>query len=285
MSARKKLSIIIPVCEMEGRLSNLKHTIMSFNDNRVEIVLVNDIKNDNTSRELHDLAKNKEEIILIEGRYGNPGGARNAGLNVAKGDWIIFADSDDVQHVSRIILDIDRLHDADVIIGNFEICNEKTGKSAQYLTQNDFNRIALKPGIWRFVFKSNAIKGIRFPEISLGEDQVYLSRIYFEKFQISYSTQLYYSYFVGNSNQLTSKKNNIRDLTIALFEIIHQLHSRNSSFNQVLNAKLILSIFKHGSIGQKKVLIFYLIKNLRYLLISTYWLAYVCLRIITEHKK
>jgi len=285
MSARKKLSIIIPVCEMEGRLSNLKHTIMSFNDNRVEIVLVNDIKNDNTSRELHDLAKNKEEIILIEGRYGNPGGARNAGLNVAKGDWIIFADSDDVQHVSRIILDIDRFHEADVIIGNFEICNKKTGKSSQHLTKNDINRVALKPGIWRFVFKSVIIKGIRFPEISLGEDQVYLSQIYFEKFRITYSTDLYYSYFVGDSNQLTSKKNNVEDLTIALFQIINQLQSRNSSFNQVLNAKLILSIFKHGSLGQKFFLTLYMIKNFRYLLISTYWISYVFVRTITDHKQ
>ena len=270
---------------MEGRLSNLKHTIMSFNDNTVEIILVNDIKNDDTSRELHDLAKNKEEIILIEGKYGNPGGARNAGLNIAKGDWIIFADSDDVQHVSRIILDIDRFHEADVIIGNFEICNEKTGKSAQHLTKNDIKRIALKPGIWRFVFKSITIKGIRFPEISLGEDQVYLSRINFEKIRITYSTQLYYSYFVGNSNQLTSKKNNIENLTIALFQIINQLHSRNSSFNQVLNAKLILSIFKYGSFGQKKVLTLYMIKNFRYLLISTYWIFYVCLRTIMDHKQ
>lgn len=104
----KKLSIIVPVYNMatEGKLnycldSLVGQTIRGLYD--YEILCVDDASTDDSLEILLDYQKRYPELVCV---IPNPvnlrqGGAKNAGLRVAQGEWIGFIDSDD--WVSRTI--------------------------------------------------------------------------------------------------------------------------------------------------------------------------------------
>ena len=98
----KKLSIIVPVYNMatEGKLnycldSLVGQTIRGLYD--YEILCVDDASTDDSLEILLDYQKRYPELVCV---IPNPvnlrqGGAKNAGLRVAQGEWIGFIDSDD----------------------------------------------------------------------------------------------------------------------------------------------------------------------------------------------
>lgn len=88
-------SIIIPVYNAEKYLSECINSIIKQNFNDYELILVNDGSKDNSLSICNDFQKRDDRIILINQKNGGPSSARNAGLNYAKGKYIMFVDSDD----------------------------------------------------------------------------------------------------------------------------------------------------------------------------------------------
>jgi len=88
-----KLSIIIPHYNMSGHLKKLLDTIPCSED--VQTIVIDDRSNEFLD-EYETLKSNYPDVIFVrnEGAKG-AGAARNVGLKIAKGDWILFADSDD----------------------------------------------------------------------------------------------------------------------------------------------------------------------------------------------
>lgn len=207
---RTLLSIICPVSQMAGRLEHLEKWLCSLATNDVQVIIVHDKRDEDTSRQLRDLIDGQWafEVMFIEGHFGSAGVARNQGLEVLKGEWVCFWDSDDAPHVERVLDAIHSFPSHEVIVGQFEFRRiMSTGKYRVFSSKpvRDLLDIVPNPGLWRFIFRTHAIKGILFPEFPLGEDQAFLAQVRWDSIQLHITNQVLYTYNVGGENQLTSQ--------------------------------------------------------------------------------
>lgn len=90
-----KFSVIIPVYKAEDTLRRCVDSLLKQNRTDAEIILINDGSPDSSGEICKEYAESFNEIKYIEKENGGVGSARNAGLEVAEGDYILFVDSDD----------------------------------------------------------------------------------------------------------------------------------------------------------------------------------------------
>lgn len=93
-----RFSIIVPVYNVEEYLDDALRSIMNQNYFDYEIILVNDGSTDESLNICKLFAKQNDNITVIDKPNGGLSDARNAGLDVAKGEYIYFFDPDDYIH-------------------------------------------------------------------------------------------------------------------------------------------------------------------------------------------
>ena len=94
-SKRPYLSIISPCYNVEEYVVQTISSVLGQSYQDWEYILVNDGSTDNTSQILDEFASKDSRIKVIHKMNGGVSSARNIGIEVAKGEWIIFLDSDD----------------------------------------------------------------------------------------------------------------------------------------------------------------------------------------------
>ena len=90
-----KLSIIIPVYNAEAFLHNAVESVLSDPGDDWELILVNDGSKDGSGLLCDGYAARDSRVRVIHQQNRGPGGARNAGLEYARGEYLFFVDSDD----------------------------------------------------------------------------------------------------------------------------------------------------------------------------------------------
>ena len=90
-----KISIIIPVYNVENYLSECLDSIISQTLKDIEIICINDGSTDNSLKILQEYKTKDNRITIIDKKNEGSGIARNIGMAGAKGEYIYFADSDD----------------------------------------------------------------------------------------------------------------------------------------------------------------------------------------------
>ncbi|MDO5824631.1 glycosyltransferase [Methanobrevibacter sp.] len=90
-----KLSVILPVYNVENYLKRCLESIVNQTLNDIEIICINDGSTDNSLKILEDFAKEDKRIQILSQENKGQGIARNRGLDIAKGEYLIFIDSDD----------------------------------------------------------------------------------------------------------------------------------------------------------------------------------------------
>lgn len=104
------VSVIVPYYNMGKYLKRCVDSITDQTYKRLEIILVNDGSSDNSPEIARELAKNDSRIILVDILHGGVSKARNAGLDKASGDYVMFVDSDDwikrdlVMHLIKVMV-------------------------------------------------------------------------------------------------------------------------------------------------------------------------------------
>ena len=89
------VSIIVPVYKVEDYIRECLDSILAQTYPYFELILVDDGSPDNCGRICDDYAKGDNRIKVVHKVNGGLTSARNAGLEVAKGDWIMHVDGDD----------------------------------------------------------------------------------------------------------------------------------------------------------------------------------------------
>ena len=92
---RPKVSVIIPVYNVENYLRKCLDSVINQTLNDIEIICVNDESTDCSLNILQEYAVQDSRIIIINQKNSGAGAARNAGLKVARGEYLSFLDSDD----------------------------------------------------------------------------------------------------------------------------------------------------------------------------------------------
>lgn len=257
------LTAIVPVSRMAGKLENFESWISQASP-KIKIIVVHDFQDDATGKELRTIIGSNIHIKFIEGIFGSPGAARNAGLEFADTLWTVFWDSDDLPNTTETLEILGRGSDQkDVIVTSFDVRslgvdgnvrksftpNGSIGKKLRYLASD--------PGIWRVLFRTEIVSNLTFTDLRMGEDVLFLARALDNSKYFVFENVITYSYFRNVPGQLTSNARNIRDLLEVLAQINYKSLNKFVEVNFLLTliAKQSISLIKH------KVGIFEVISN------------------------
>lgn len=185
----EKISIIVPVYNAEKTLKECVNSLIKQTYSNIEIILVNDGSKDDSLRICKEFAEKDSRIIVIDKPNGGVSSARNAGLDIASGEYVMFCDSDDWVNIhwceelynnyipnSLLMCDIDKKnkYDENDIFAKFDdgIELDRVNKD-KFLQYYEFG-IGVP---WNKIFSSSIINKyhIRFPvKLSLGEDLAFV---------------------------------------------------------------------------------------------------------------
>lgn len=104
------ISIIVPVYKAENSIRRCVDSILSQSFDDFEIVLVNDGSPDNCGVICEEYADRDNRVIVVHQENQGQAAARNTGLDVASGEWILFCDADDYYYgdtLSQFLYSID----------------------------------------------------------------------------------------------------------------------------------------------------------------------------------
>jgi len=260
------ISIIVPV---HGELNDTSYLLALMKDvsdfqGEIELIIAFDETGTQNSKNNFKIISmvRQSNIIIDRSSFGSPGNARNFGLKKAKGEWIIFCDADDALNIKefnnmiRTGIELDK----DTCVGSYISHNLKNGSLKKYKIDPinwklNYKTIANSPGIWRFAFKRSSIADVKFPNLSMGEDQVFLVEYFSTMRSILFYEPIVYTYHVGFSGQLTSYKSNQKKISKALQLSIVQLKRTTNPESLYLLTQMItnqgLTSLKYGSPRQK----------------------------------
>ncbi|MDO4397991.1 MAG: glycosyltransferase [Oscillospiraceae bacterium] len=91
-----KFSIIIPVYNTEKYVKQCLDSVLAQSNKDLELIVIDDGSDDNSLKITEDAIKEIPQSTLIKNNHGGVCRARNAGIEIAKGDYICFVDSDDI---------------------------------------------------------------------------------------------------------------------------------------------------------------------------------------------
>ena len=243
---------------MAGRLQNFEKWIREISARTdVEVIVVHDFGDKTTGEELSEICEDLRNVQLIEGHFGNPGSARNAGLKICKGTWITFWDSDDKPNVQNFLQLLESKSDnnSEVCIASYANFNEVT----EVLTNSsnwsdvfvkDIQTFALNPGIWRIIFSGELLKGIDFKSLKMAEDQNFICEAILKAKSLTFADNEIYTYCIGSQNHLTNNQEALQDLLPA-FKNSKALIEENSRFDlspllNIMAARQLVSGLRYG---------------------------------------
>lgn len=180
-----KFSIITPSYNGGDRLKDAHYSLHS-NKCDYEHIIIDDFSEDDS---LRNLVECKEAINIVPiwlDRNSGPGNARNVGLDIATGDYVIFLDSDDALEVGALDIIAKQVSKAsfpDLILFDYSIIKtKKTGVGCEtaridLLNNNelmhDFMIDKIISAPWCKCIKSSIAKQSRFPDLRVQQDSLY----------------------------------------------------------------------------------------------------------------
>lgn len=245
-----KLSVIVPIYNAEEYLESCLRSLNALRDEFYEFILVNDGSRDNSLGICFKYRNLDSRFIVVDKNNGGVSSARNAGLNIAKGKYIYFLDSDDLVSdcIFQAVLYCD-LYDIDYLVLRRFYLTRKCGEFKYNLEDENFENInnqlylivdPVKLMLTKFcvsgsgeaLFKSSSIHGIRFNEnLSLLEDFDFFFMLFYTNIKrIFFYNEIVTYINDDNLNSLTKKKEEISDLSSGslLGNPFLQLHNKLS---------------------------------------------------------
>lgn len=125
------ISVIVPVYKSEKYLDRCVQSILSQTYQDFELILVDDGSPDNSPLLCDKWAENDSRVYVIHKENGGASSARNAGLKIAKGRWIAFADSDDWldRTALKTLYDLANQYNVPMAIGGMRVVQKYTDAS------------------------------------------------------------------------------------------------------------------------------------------------------------
>jgi glycosyltransferase involved in cell wall biosynthesis len=288
------LTAVMPAKYLSHNLDNLLKVLNQPSSEQVNLVLVIDEPEDEAMRVKSTLESDSRflKVKIIYGEYNSPGTARNVGLSEVKTKWVTFWDSDDEPIIEEVIktVDISNKSESEVAITRFAVESTSSGirqSSTLFSEKKTINlrEISLNPGIWRMSFLTDLARQSSFPNLRMGEDQVFLSRLKMNDRRIYFSNTISYIYRTENSHQLTSIKSNIKDLLDAFKLNVENLKTNkkevNCKFELQLLAKEFLTLMKNR-IVLAPLLILLKHSNVKIKISFTYELFLIVLKVLKK---
>ena len=116
-----KVSIVVPVYNVEKYLDRCMESLVNQTLKDIEIILVDDGSPDNCPQMCDEWAKKDDRIVVIHKENGGLSSARNAGIKLAKGQYIGYIDSDDYAELNmfEILYNCAKENDVDFVMSDY----------------------------------------------------------------------------------------------------------------------------------------------------------------------
>lgn len=203
-----KISVIIPVYNVEKYLYRCLNSIINQSYKDLEIILVNDGSTDSSGQICDDFSKKDNRIKVIHKENEGVSIARNTGISIATGDYLAFVDSDDFidEKMFERLLNNAIKNDADISMCNFkstggDIC-ECTYINEEYVfdSQRALKHLYIDMDLCFVIFcaklfKRHLFDDIVIPSVICGEDNYILYKILLKAKTIAYDKSTMYMYF------------------------------------------------------------------------------------------
>lgn len=245
-----KVSIIVPVYNAADVLSRCMLSLSAQTFPEIQIIVVDDGSTDESARICDEWEKRDERVHVIHQRNGGVSAARNAGLDYAQGEYVLFVDSDDTlkEGAVSLLYALASSQKADVVIYNYEtvIDSHTVGRNSAIgdggegaLTPDKALCLALSPQgtkgyIWNKMFRRELLEqtpGIRFDsDIHFCEDLLFVVQAEKRARNICYTNEILYRY----SSNPGSAVHVMNDKTITLLDafarMLPQLHGQGKLY-------------------------------------------------------
>ncbi len=215
------ISIIVPVYKVEKYLERCIMSLVMQTYNNVEIILVDDGSPDQCPQICDIFAKKYASVKVIHKKNGGLSDARNTGLKVAQGEYVMYVDSDDyIENNACEFLVQGMKDDVDFVVGVIkEIKNEEVTYqrhtnliSGKVYDAKDFIINSIKvnewyaPAVLNLYRRSFLINNKLYYKVGyFYEDTEMLPRLYLSAKKIVYLDYAFYNYIIRENSIITSK--------------------------------------------------------------------------------
>ena len=227
----KRFSIIIAAYNIQDYIERAIESIEQQKFQNIEVIVVNDCSTDKTGEKVQDMCTKYNNIIYVEHEENKrAGGARNTGLRIAQGEYIVFLDGDDYLANNDVLQKLDQVIGKDIVdviylgfkiegdreelvIPTPETCT-KTYKAASDKYPNPWSKC------WRRKFLAE--NNIWFPEHRFYEDVLFVYNGVMKSNSSKIADFVVHKYTSGRANSMTTKikLKNVEDTVKNLEDLI-----------------------------------------------------------------
>ena len=215
------ISVIVAVYNIEEYLRRCVDSVLAQSYGNLEIVLVDDGSTDGSGGICDEYAARDGRIRVIHKVNGGLSDARNAGLEVAQGDYIGFVDGDDwiepdmyramyeacvkgkAQMAACRYKQITRSGVIDASTGN-SVLLSKAEALEIYVCGDE--RYLIYNSVWSKLFSAELIRGMRFPVGKNSEDIMFTTKAFCSMERLAYLDTAYYNYVLDREGSIMNEK-------------------------------------------------------------------------------
>lgn len=200
------ISVIVPVYKVEAYLDRCVQSIVDQTYTNLEIILVDDGSPDRCPQMCDEWAKRDNRIRVIHQKNRGSGAARNAALDVARGELIAFVDSDDYvapnlyEHLYALLTQGAEIAECDYIevlndnaSFNSEKCKTRIYTVTEALKEHIQDHL-FRQLIWNKLYCRKVINQVRFPQDRIIDDEFWTYRVIANANKLIYTSCCMYAY-------------------------------------------------------------------------------------------
>lgn len=235
------ISIIVPVYNVEKYLDKCINSILEQTYKDFELILIDDGSTDTSGKICDDYSEKDNRIKAIHKENSGLSSARNMGIDMAKGDYIGFIDSDDYisEDMYESLYNDIKKYNADISICSYkEIYDYQQPKNIMYeknievyegvnileqLYRSDRVKFIVA---WNKLYKKDIFNNLRYEEGKIHEDELIIHKILFKAKRVTYNSNEMY-YYLQRYGSIMQKEYSISNLSY-----INALEDRMKLFNE-----------------------------------------------------
>ena len=210
------ISVIVPIYNVEKYLDRCIKSIVNQSYTNLEIILVDDGSPDRCGEICDEWVKKDNRIKVIHKENGGLSDARNAGIEIAKGEYLSFIDSDDYVNKDFIKILYNLLIENNSDISMCGVCETKKDEDInKEIGKGNIRNILSKNALegkehvycvaWNKLYKKSIFKNIRYPKGKIHEDVAVIYKIMYYSEKISITDSKLYFYFSAPESIMRSK--------------------------------------------------------------------------------
>lgn len=221
------ISVIIPMYNSGEFLNRIIESLFRQTYYDMEILLIDDGSSDNTKQICQKVIEKDKRFKYFYQKNSGVSVARNNGIMYAKGEYIAFLDADDMiddnyfealmlicQNVDIAVCDVSIEDDTGVILSRFSLSDRilSSEEAINYLLK----RQNINSGPCAKLFRSSIIKQIKFPELKVYEDILFVMKAFTNAQSIGVTDSTVYHYYQNTQSAMhIAVKNPPIDIVIA----------------------------------------------------------------------